>query len=229
MRHTQRIGIMLIWLVAGFASTAASAQEKTTPNPAPGRPANAGAIEYDGGTGLLKVEQIQKELQIKPDQLEQLLTILRETGEQVRGLYDGLGNLTEEERRARFDTMNEKMKEIGKATLAKVKEVLQPQQLNRLNQIKLQLQMRRGGGMVSPDVVATALGLSDADREKLRQREHEVAAELREKIAQLQQEARAQILESLPADQRAKLDELLGKPFEFQWGPGAIGGQPAQP
>jgi Spy/CpxP family protein refolding chaperone len=227
MRPIQRVGTVLILISAGFTSAKTSAQEKAPPNSP--RAGQAAPVDYDGGTGLLKVEQIQKELKLDPEQVASLLTILRETGEQMRGLYEGLGNLTEEERRARFESMNEKIKEIAKSTLAKVKEVLQPQQLDRLNQIKLQLQMRRGGGMVDADAVSAALELSDADRNKLRERERKIAEELREKIAQLQQEARAQVLETLTPEQRAKLDTMLGEPFEFQWGQKGLGGPPAQP
>ena len=232
MRHAQRVGTVLFLLVAGLVSTIAIAQEKKPENPAPAPQAQAGSatgLGFDGGTGILMMEQIQKELELNAEQVEKLRTIQREVGDQMRGLYEGLGDLKVEERPARYKAVQEKMREIGKASQAKVAEVLQPAQAERLKQINLQLQMRRGGYLLSADVISKALDMSDAEREQFLERERKVGEELRDKIAQAQSEARGKLLEGLSAEQRAKLEEMLGKPFEFQWGQGAAGGQSAKP
>jgi Spy/CpxP family protein refolding chaperone len=230
MRQLQRVGTVLILLVAGFASLKSSAQEKAAQNLAPipqAQPWQAGGFGFDGGTGLLMLDQIQEELGLSAEQVDKIRKIQSEVGEQMRGLYDGLGELKAEERPARFKAIQEKMQEIGKASHAKIAEVLKPEQSERLKQINLQLQMRRGGSLISAEVVAAALELPDAERDMLREREQKVAEELRETIARAQLEARGKLLESLTPEQRAKLEEMQGKPFEFKWVQRGAGGQPA--
>jgi len=225
MCSLKRVG-MVILLVAGLSSSWAQAQDNP---PQRGRfQGGFGQGGFGGGgeaTGLLMMEQVQKELELVDDQLEKIRTIQREAGEQMRGMFEGMRDLSDEERRERFTAMQEKMQEANKATAAKVDEVLMPHQRDRLKQIGLQMQMRRGGGAANADAVARALGLTDAQRDELREKEQKVAADLRAKIEAAQKEARGQLLEVLTAEQRAKLEEMLGEPFEIQFGQAGPGGR----
>jgi Spy/CpxP family protein refolding chaperone len=80
--------------------------------------------------------------------------------------------------------------------------------------------------------VADELGLTDAQREKIRAKAEKLEAELRQKLAEMRAQAQAELLKELTPQQQAKIKEMYGEPFEFRrdepqfgrGGPGAPGG-----
>jgi Spy/CpxP family protein refolding chaperone len=78
---------------------------------------------------------------------------------------------------------------------------------------------QRGAAALTTGELAETLNLTDSQREKLEERAAEVQEELQQKIRQLHVEARNKLFEVLTAEQRAKLDTLIGDQFDMQ-GPG---------
>ena len=66
--------------------------------------------------------------------------------------------------------------------------------------------------------LATELNITEEQKTKLAEMQTKVEEELRKEIEQLRLESRDKILSVLTAEQRAKLNALMGSPVEFQQG-----------
>jgi Spy/CpxP family protein refolding chaperone len=183
---------------------------------------------FGGGGGarmsdLFRDDKVKAELNLVPDQekkIEDLSTSIREKAQEV---FRDFRDLSEEER-------NKKIEEFRTSTQKEFEAILLPQQRERLKQLMLQrsTQFSRSPGGINDDV-AKELNVTDAQKEALAKKAEEVRAEVQKKIAKIQEESRAEILSVLTAEQRSKLEKLLGAKFEFsppQFGPGGTGGGP---
>ncbi len=213
-----------------------------------------------GGLGLLRIEQVQEELKLTEEQktkLQDLADKLREQG--GRGQRGDFQNLSEEERRERFQQMmaegQKRMEEARKS----VEEILTADQAKRLKQIEWQ---QLGPAALLQPEVAEAVGLSGEQKEQLatvareagekrmqlfqgarggeqgdrRQQGQDMRQrfeEMREKGEQITQEFNKKSMAVLESEQKGKLKELMGTPFELDRsqmfggpgrGPGAQGG-----
>lgn len=181
-----------------------------------GRPGGFGG----GGGGLVGVlsrEEVRKELELLPDQVEDL----QKLGEGRRGrmgeMFSGLRDIEDrEERMAKFREIMEKaQKEIEKD----VSKILLPHQMKRAKQLSFQLSLRGGGTgralMGGP--LADELGISESQREKLREKAEKLEQELRQKRAELRAKAQEELLKELTPQQQTKFKDMVGDPFEFQF------------
>lgn len=180
-----------------------------------------GRLNPFGVAGLLMSEQVQGEIELLDDQkaeLEAMRDELRdEMRDRFRDMFSGMRDMSREEREERMVEVREEMEEIRENIESRVKGVLMPHQFDRLRQIELQQQMQRGGGAaLTGGRLAEALDLTDAQKKEMQRKAAEAQAELEKKIQQLRLEARESVLEVLTSDQRAKFDELVGKPFEME-------------
>ena len=64
--------------------------------------------------GLLRSEQVQKELKLTEDQVKKLTELQEKGRNQRREMFGGLRDKSPEERQAAFTKMREKMQEMGK-------------------------------------------------------------------------------------------------------------------
>lgn len=202
-----------------------------------GRPGGFGG-GFGGGQGdlvnLLNNEQIRREIEVVGDQMRDIESLRESTREKMREAFSGLREASPEERRERMARVQADIrKELG--------TILLPHQMERLGQISVQMQMRGQGGLaraLSAGPLAEELGVSDAQREELREKSRSVQEELREKIAELQKNAEEQLMGVLTTDQQEQLKKKMGEPFEMEapapgrggfgagpGGPGARGGQ----
>lgn len=204
--------VALAIVTISFASSAWAQQE--------GRRSRGGFVPFFGGganTGLLMRDDVRKELEIVDDQVEKIRALSDEMREQMRDLYSGLRDLSQEERQAKFTELREKSAELQKELSAKVDDVLLPQQRDRLKQIGLQMQMRyRGTSGLLTDQLAEDLNITDKQKEELRAKAEEVRKSLEEQIAKARAEARDELLEVLTQEQRDKLKALLGNDFQTE-------------
>jgi Spy/CpxP family protein refolding chaperone len=213
---------VVVTLAAAFGSAVVNAQ------PPGGRGGFGGPFGGGGTLGLVMREEVQQELQIVDEQREQVEALADETRDQMRDemrdLWGQLRDLSEEERRAKFDEIRGRMEAMNADLEGRLKKVLLPHQFERLKQIDVQVRVQqRGASALTSGDVAEALNLSDEQREKLEQRAEEVQQELRDKMRELQLEARNKMLEVLTTEQRAKLDELMGDAFELREGDSRFG------
>lgn len=200
-----------------------------------GGPGGPGGFFGGGGTlGLIQQQEVQQEIEISEDQQAELRTLGETIRDEIRsemqGMFEGMRDLNDEERQARFDEIRARFEEINKDAEARMQKVLMPHQFDRLKQIDLQSRLQRGGaGALTEGELADTLGLTEAQRDQIREKQEEVQKDLDEKIGQLRIEARNQLLEVLTPEQRAKLEGMMGSAFalpEQQFGPpGGRGGR----
>ena len=158
-----------------------------------------------GIAGLLRSEQVQKEVNITEDQKSQLTKMVEEQMAQMRERFAGRGGenreeLSEAERQARREEFMKEAQERAKKTEEKIRGVLEPEQFKRLKQIELQQQGVEG--MRRPDVVQ-ALGLSEEQIQELK----ELFEGVRKQREEISQESRAlfQGFRDASEDERAEL------------------------
>ena len=190
-----------------------------------------------GGMGLLMDDKVRDELGVTDDQVQRLQEGQRRAGEEMRSVFEGIQDLSEDERREKFQEAGRKMQEAQRKV---EEEVLSAAQRERLKQLSLQSRINRGGNVadaLASDEIAKDLGLTDADKESLRKAGEDAQEELRDKIQKAQEEAREKVIASLSASQQAKLKQMMGEKFEFSnnfggfagfggaGGPGGAGGR----
>ena len=185
-----------------------------------------------GGGGLMLIstdENVRKDLGVTEDQMAKLQEVQQKTGEQIRELFAGMRDLSQEERQTKFAEIQKEMTKINDKAQA---EVLLPKQIERLKQIGYQQQLNRGGGIaevLSGDDLGKQLGITEAQKEALKKASEEATAEMQEKLTKLRDEARQKIISVLTAEQQAKLKKLTGEtitfaPPQFGGGRGGFGG-----
>ena len=206
-----------------------------------------GSFGFRGGAGgggssmgLLRIEAVQTELEISPAQKE----ALDKLAEQGRGERPDFGNfreMSEEERREAFEKMRTQAEERAKEMMGQLEEVLLPQQLERLQQISLQI---RGVQALEDPEVAKKLGITEeqktklaearqAQGEKMREKMREMfqggggpQGDLRESMMKMREEMEKDILSVLTTSQQEKFEEMKGEKFEMpqMMGRGGRGG-----
>lgn len=220
----------------GLAVMAMLALAGTALGQPPGKPGFRGPRGFGfgpmGGPGsnwmmLLRVEKVQKELELVDDQKAKL----REIGEkadarrrEVFGGPQGFQQLSQEERQARFAEMGKKLAALNEETRKAIEEVLLPHQLERLKQISLQI---RGTQALSDPEVAKELGITKEQQDKFAQIREEAMkksgelftagqrGEMREKIDALRKETEEKLLAVLTAEQKEKFEKMKGPKFEI--------------
>lgn len=193
-----------------------------------------GGRGFPGGFGggpleLLQRPDVQAELELLDDQKHEARKLAEDLNSRRRELFGQFrgGNQNEDDREALRERVREAFQKLNQDTEESLSFLL-PHQRTRLSQLEVQFRMRGGGalGALSSRQVAENLKVSDEQREKLRERGRELGQELRKKMAELQREFQDKLLAELEPEQRAKFQELVGDPFEFQdQGPGR-GGRP---
>jgi hypothetical protein len=184
---------------------------------------------------LLGDEKVRTEIGLSDDKYQQLQEEQRASFQQMGNLFQGLEDLSDDERQARIEESRKKMADAQKKI---EEEHLTAAQQKRLKELSVQSRINRGGtgeGIAS-DEIASELGLSEADKEKVRQAAEDAQEELRAKIQKLQDEARAEVVKkALSPAQQSKLEQMMGKKFEFSnnfggfagfGGAGGAGGRP---
>jgi Spy/CpxP family protein refolding chaperone len=216
MRRVLRSLVVFFAIVPAFLSAGVLLAQPGGPPRGPGGP---------GGSLLLLAarEDVQQELQLLDEQRNKIDDVIADAreriGNEMRDMFRQMADLSPEERRERFQDIRTRMEDLSKEAEKDLEKALLPHQFARLKQISVQqrIQMQGAGALTSGDL-AEALNLTDAQREKLEQRAAEVNKELQEKIAQLRLEARNKMLDVLTAEQRAKLDAMMGDGFALQDG-----------
>lgn len=188
-----------------------------------------------GGSGdwvqLLGSEQVQKELELVDEQKDGIRKVADEARERMRegfSGFQGLRDLSEEERNKRFAEMREKAETMAKETRKKLEEVLLPHQVERLQQISLQV---RGAAALTDPEVAGKLGLSDDQKQQLQKAQEENREKMRgmfqgggqggsgedaqRRFAEAREAAAASYLAVLTAEQKEQFEKLKGEKFEL--------------
>lgn len=212
-----------IFLVATSVATAQEQQGGQRPRGPRNFGLGGGGFGFIGGGGsdngmwLLRMDQVQKELELVGEQKDKLIKIAENTASKMRELYSGLRDLSAEDRAARFAELREKTTKLTEDARKQVDEVLLPNQRDRLKQIGLQMRLRGStSAALANKALTDALNLTDEQIEKLRQTEQEANEELTKKTEELRKEVHEKVLSVLTPEQREKLKSMLGDQFDFQ-------------
>lgn len=167
---------------------------------------------------LLRVESIRQELKIDQEQstvVEEIsISIQEDFGAEILSFLRSLRDLPPEERR---EARGKKSSEFRQKINLRLKEVLNDEQFNRLEQIGLQLDLRQKGAaeaLTSEDLVA-ALDLTEDQTIELQHMARESRQNRRNEKAPTLEEAREATKEVLTEDQQEKLSTLLGDEFDL--------------
>ncbi len=176
---------------------------------------------FGGGFGggaifLLGQKSVQEELKLSEDQVKKV----KELSDKQRESFQGLRDLSAEERR-------DKIQEMTKANDKALAEILKPGQLKRVRQISLQQQ--GAFALVNPEV-AKALNISEEQKDKIREIQTKAREESQglgrdeegiKKRQEIRKSTNEKVMGVLTAEQKTKLKEMQGEPFkgEIRFGP----------
>ncbi len=211
--------------------------------PGQGRGGFGGFTESPGQQKLryLGNEAVQKELELANDQKADVKKLSDEAEARRRegaGNRGDFQNLSQEEREKRFAELRQRAETQGKETLKKIEAVLLPHQMDRLQQIYVQV---RGVDVLSDADVAKELALNDKQKEQLTAIRDDIRQKMfqggqggfdRERFAALTKERDDKSLAVLTAEQKAKYEKMKGEAFaeaaslRFGGGRGGAGGRP---
>lgn len=239
-------------VVAGLAfalvATAAMAQPPGGPG-GPGGQRGPGMFMGPGGgmlgySQLLRIEKVQKEIELTDDQKAELQKIEEQSRDRMRQLFQG-GLQDREAARQRFE-------QARAETQKAIEGVLLPNQVKRLKEI--QLQVAGISAAIMDAEVRKELGVSEEQVQKIREATQKVMEELRgqrqegerpsrEQMQQRMQEFRQKVTDAVMAqlteEQKKKWNGMIGEKFELSpdelfggfrgpggaAGPGGPGGQ----
>ncbi len=188
--------------------------------------------------GLLRLEPVQVELEIAPEQKEALTKLEEQSrGERPeRGSFPNFREMSEEERREFFEKRMKEQSERTAKMKEQLEEVLFPEQMERLEQISLQL---RGVAALTDEKVAGELKITSAQKEKMAKVQEEQRETLgakmrelftggdrenmREAISGMREDMENAVLGVLTSDQKKKFEEMKGEKFEMPEGAGRGG------
>jgi len=146
----------------------------------------------------------------------------------MREMFSSVRDLPQEERMEKIRQLAE---EATKKVQAQVDEILLPHQAKRLKQLNYQLQMQ--GGLtraIRSEELRKELNITEQQREQLEAKSEEIEERTRKQLAEIRKKAQEELLGTLTPEQRAKVNALVGEPFEFQQPEfGRMGGFPGGP
>ena len=254
MKLSRKVTGLLSVALLAFMVTPAMAQQRGQGGQGGRGGAGGGGFGSRGGGGsmfggrgggdmtqtLLRIEAIRTELEISPDQ-EEALTKMQEQGRTERPSAD-FRNMSEEERTEFFTKMRKQAEERNAKMKEQLEEVLFPEQLERLQEINIQLQ---GIAALRNEDVAKELKITEAQKkeleevqagmmEKMREGMRELFTSgggregMREKIEKMRKDMEGDVLGVLTSDQKKKFEEMKGEKFEMPEGAFGRGGQGGQ-
>jgi len=203
--------------------------------PGQGGPQGFGAFGGGGLMGLLGMPEVLKEIAATDEQkglIDDLVKDQRAAGRGGGGFNpQEFQNLSEEERRKRFEELRKQGEERAKKTEDTIKTILEPKQFARLNELRIQ---QEGVRALDRAEVAEKLGLSKEQKDKIAKIREESrpqgggagfgnrgnqSQEERQKAAeearQRREKSNADILAVLTASQKESFEKMQGKKFEF--------------
>jgi hypothetical protein len=174
-----------------------------------------------GGAAMLRMPEVQTELKLSDEQKTKVATLADKIQEERRGQFQGLRDLSNEERQ-------KKMADWRASEDKQLAEILNADQMKRYNQLRLQ---RQGISAVAEKPVADELKLTDDQRTKIQEIMSAQMAEmqslrqsgggggdfsaLREKMTAMRKQTDDKIAAVLTDEQKSKWKEMTGAPFTF--------------
>ena len=194
---------------------------------------------------LLRNDKVREELDLLDDQVDQL----KKLGESMRSGrpdFSKFREMSQEEREKFMADMRKKMEKRAREAEAKIKDILLPEQWDRLQEIRIQAS---GTGALLMKEVQQKIKLSEEQVAKIRKTMEDSQREmmtkmremfqggnregLREKIGEMRKEIEKKVLGDLTSDQREAFEKLKGEKIEIDlsrgFGRGGAGGRRGRP
>ena len=167
----------------------------------------------DSSGRLLRNEAVQKDLELSGDQIDLIEGLSQGRGGDRESIMAELDGLSGEERMEKMREMRDRRTEEMKKELD---DILLPHQMERLMQIANQASAQGGARSLMSGSIADKLGITEEQKERLREKAEELQKEMNEKIAKLRAEMQDELMAELTADQRAQYQEMMGDAFKFE-------------
>ena len=165
---------------------------------------------------LLDNKDVRAELELVGEQLDKFRDAQKEMREQIAEKAKSLtsGKLDP----SQLTDIAKEIAELRTGSQAKLQSMLLPHQLERLKQVALQIQMKKRGAAntLLSEKIAEELGIDDAQKKRIEERQKELKEELAQRMEDLKKEIRGKLLNELTAGQQAKLKELSGDDFDYK-------------
>lgn len=163
--------------------------------------------------GLLSLEQYHDDLGLIPEQKDRLAIVRRDLQDQRTKAFADIRKM---EPAKIAEVAKQTEMRLKEESQRKVQEILLPHQVERLKQMRVQLQMRnRGAGALASGELANTLGLTDDQKKRLADKQREAELELRRKVEELRKQLVKDIVQDvLTADQRESLAKLVGSELQ---------------
>ena len=191
-------------------------------------------------TGLLMMKEVRDELKLDEDQVKELEEIGKSMFESMRNFRPqgggGGGGQPQPPSAEDMQKMAEQMQKATAESEAKIGEVLDPKQTDRLIGLLIQRDNIRS---IASKMVATKLGITDEQKAKYDQINKEQGEEMRklfqggfnqdmrDKMREMREAGDAKLKDLLTAKQKEQMESLKGAEFKFpepNWGRGGAGG-----
>jgi ribosome recycling factor len=167
---------------------------------------------------LLQQEKIRQELGISDSQMAGIQKLQKESGELLQKAVQELMKATKESGgAAQLDHIREARERVRELTERGIEEILLPDQVDRIKQIAFQVEITRMG--MGPSLTrgkfGEAVGIRNEQKPELIRLAQELEEETRKKIAAIRAEAREKLIAKLDEEQQQKVEDLLGKYFDY--------------
>ena len=165
---------------------------------------------------LLDNKDVRAELELVGEQLDKFRDAQKEMREQLAEKAKSFvgGKLDP----SQMADIAKEIAELKTGSQAKLQSMLLPHQLERLKQVALQIQMKKRGAAntLLSEKIAEELGIDDAQKKRIEERQKELKEELAQRMEDLKKEIRGKLLNELTTGQQAKLKELSGDDFDYK-------------
>jgi Spy/CpxP family protein refolding chaperone len=220
--------VLVMALVLGAAFVAAAQGQEQAPQRS--RRGSARGPSRGSLLGLLRLEQVQKELKLNEEQLAKVKKVTEELTAEMRKQYTALREI--EDREKRQAKMTELADQYDQKAREKLRDVLAREQTMRLYQIRVQV--RAVLESLTSRYVADRLKLTEEQKKKLakinkdvqakrselfrdmRDASQEQRTEAFQKYRKLRSDADKEALAVLTAEQNKAFEEMKGKKIELE-------------
>ena len=224
MTRVRRLMVLATALVLAAAFVAAQAQAAEQSRRGPGGGFSRGSL-----LGLLRLEQVQKEMKLSEEQTAKVQEVVEKLGAQMREQYTALREI--EDRQERRTKMTELSDQFDGKVREQLRDLVEREQMMRLYQIRMQV--RPVIESLANRYVARRLELNDEQKSKLDQIDEdtqkkrselfdsmrdatdEQRSELFQKYRQLRSDADEKALALLTDQQKQAFEEMKGEKFEL--------------
>jgi Spy/CpxP family protein refolding chaperone len=216
--------VMVLFMGAAFAC-ATQAQAPEGSRRGPGRGFSRGSL-----LGLLRLEQVQKEMKLSEEQTTKVKEVVEKLGTEMREQYTALREI--EDRQERMEKTTALSDEFDGKLREQLRDVVPREQMMRLYQIRLQV--RPVVDSLSNRRVAGRLELTDQQKEELaeiakdsqakqselytamRDATDDQRSEVFQKFRQARSDADEKALGVLTAEQKKSFEEMKGEKIELE-------------